>query len=527
MKILKLFRDYPQKEFSTKEIVEKVFFDGKNHYDFGDREVRSKHTMQKSRLHRNILYHLNKLCDEEILTVGRVGQKGRKYFVLNLGDGEEIVFKRKRKRLFISKPPARAMPIEGYEHKNILFKFDPETWISRVNSLLIQSEKFKINELFTTILDCFSNVNDVICLNDFEKLIDFSEERELNAFIKDIANECEDYGRQITIIIDIKNMKDEKKLLRFLEAYKTLGTDRIVFIFEVRTKDIQNHWSFFEKLVQLYNNMKRAIPIKNKDLHQPPHILGRAGPYTFEASDWEKYCKNYIHNTSGVVCGFCSIAIDVKRFFSKVRNMDEFRKLIHNTLKSLFLANSAQRTHSEEYFKNILKLNTSTPNEFFQLGRNYIRFWNYGWKQPDLDQQLVVNLIKSTKKEVQDFCFTQEAIYKACGMPTQFKVAFSCAFKEFSTEEFSKKDFKRTSISSIEELYSGNIKEIMDNKEKIGQTFDGGDRATFARSPFGTPSEIVRELDLIVNLYKIPLFYYDLSGGRRGDLSLKHFFENE
>lgn len=525
--ILKLFRNNPSKEFSTKEIVESLFPDSEGDYDFGDREEKSKKSEEKSKLHRNVLYHLNKLVDEEILTIARVGSKGRKYFVLNLAEGEEIVFKRRRKRLFISKPAERAMPIEGYEHKNILFKYDPDTWVSRVNALLIQSEKFRVNELFTTVIDCFSNVNDVICLNDFEKLIHQGEERELNAFLKDLATECDDYGRQVTIIIDIKNMADDKKILRFLEAYKLIKTERIVVIFEVRTKDLQNHWHFFEKVVQIFYETKAPLYIKNKDLQPAPHMIGRAGPYTFEPGDWQQYVDYYVHHSKGAVCGFCSIAVDVKRFFQEIRKMDEFRKIISNSLKSLFLANSAQRARSEEYFRNMLRLNTTSPTEFFYMGRNYIRFWNYGWKEPDLDQQLVINLISSTKKEVRDFCLTQEAIYQACGMPTQFKVAFSCAFSEFSEKEFSRGEFSRTKINNIEELYSGRLKETMRNKEKIGSIFDGGDRVRFVRTGNRNPSEIVRELDLIINLYHIPLVCYDFGDINYGDLKLTTFFENE
>lgn len=525
--ILKLFRDNPNGEFSTKEIVNHVFPEEVSDYDFGDREERAKLSEKKSKMHRNVLYHLNKLVDEEILAIGRVGSKGRKYFVLNLSEGEEIVLKRKRKRLFISKPASRALPIEGYEHKNILFKYDPDTWISRVNALMIQADRFRVNELFTTVIDCFSNVNDVICLNDFEKLIQAGDERELNAFLKDLSIECEDYGKHITIVIDIKNMNDEKKLVRFFEAYKLIKTEKVVVIFEVRTKDLQNYWQFFEKIVQIFYETRAPLYIKNKDLQPAPHMIGRAGPYTFDSGDWKKYAEYYVHNCRGAVCGFCSIAVDVKRFFQEVRRMDEFRKLISNSLKSLFLANSAQRARSEEYFRNVLRLNTTSPNEFFYMGRNYIRFWNYGWKQPDLDQQLVINLIRSTKKEVKDFCLTQEAIYQACGMPTQFKAAFSCAFSEFSNSQFTMEDFSRTKLRNIEELYGGALKDTMKNKEKIGATFDGGDRARLVRVGKKNPPEIVRELDLIINLYHIPLLCYDFGEFSHGDMKLTSFFENE
>ncbi|MGM5482129.1 MAG: hypothetical protein ACQESF_01580 [Nanobdellota archaeon] len=524
--ILKLFRDNPTKEFATSQIVQAIFPEDNSSTYFGNRHEIAKQAEYKKKLHRNILYHLNKLVEEELLSVVKIGSKGRKYFTLNLREGEELVFRKKKKRLYISKPHLRAMPIEGYEHKNIVFKYEPDTWISRVNALLIQSDKFSINELFRTVVDCFSNVNDVVCLNDFERIVQVSEQREVNAFLRDLALECHDYGRYVTLVIDIKNMRDGKGILQLLETYKSIKQDRITFIFEVTTKDIQNHWYFFEDVIKLFEKISVPLYIKNKDLQPAPHMVGRAGPYTFDSKDWEQYKNKYVQYSKGVVCGFCSIAVDVRRFFQKVRKMDEFRKIISNSMKSLFLANSAQRAHAQEYFRNILRLNTTSPNEFFNIGRNYIRFWNYGWKQPDLDQQLVVNLIKSTRKEVTDFCLTQESIYRACGMPTQFKAAFSCAFSGFSKEKFSEKDYRKTKINDIGELYSGSLKEIMKNKEEIGSTFDGGDRARLVRRGQIKPSEVVRELDLIVNLYKIPLFCYDVGNKSSGELKLTNFIEN-
>jgi hypothetical protein len=90
-----------------------------------------------------------------------------------------------------------------------------------------------------------------------------------------------------------------------------------------------------------------------------------------------------------------------------------------------------------------MDLNRPYKSNLFSHSKNYIRFWNYGWKEYKLDPQLVLELMKSTKETTDEFCMSEETIYKSCGMPTRFRIGFSCAFREMNKEEFSEEKFRK------------------------------------------------------------------------------------
>jgi len=71
-----------------------------------------------------------------------------------------------------------------------------------------------------------------------------------------------------------------------------------------------------------------------------------------------------------------------------------------------------------------------------------------------LNQNYVIELIKSTKEEIDNFCVSEETIYKSCGMPTRFKVAFSCLFNgaKFNFSERSPQKIEINKMASIEFL---------------------------------------------------------------------------
>ena len=527
--ILQIMKRVQGKEISTSELVKKVFTDEITNLeeqiskDFKDKDEIRRLKNIKAKLHRNILYHLNKLVDDDLIVVFKQGNKGEKFFKLNIEEGEEIIIEKKHRRIIISKPSMPAMPIDGYEKQGIIYKFEPETWTSRLNALLLQSPKFlTIKKLQDAMYDLFADFNDCIGLNDFEKVIQSSSHDELRDFLYEMVNMCEDYGKKITVIINLNNILNENPIIDFIKDFTLLKREEITIIFDTTINKFQKNKDFFQKIISIYTKSGLTLYIKNKSLHRPPYMLGRAGPYTFTVSDFD----NFIKKPRGVCLPIAStsITVDVKKFFELKFNIVQFRKMISNILKTLFIVSSAQRTKSDEFAKSILKLNMPYSMELFKSSRNYIRFWNYGWKEEGLDQNLVVDLIKSTKNEVDEFCLSEVGIFKACGMPTDFKMAFSCAFSSFD-ENLSVKEYKRLHINSSDDLYKKEYKNYLKAKEELAEIFDGGDRIRFVRSSDSSSEEVLREIDLILNVYKIPFFGFNFKQEKSINKKLTSFFE--
>ncbi len=525
--IIKFLRKQPNREVSTSELVNDIFRDDmkiineKLAGDFIDKAEKRNLTQAKAKFHRNILYHLNKLVGDGLLNISRTGNRGEKFFQLGIEEDEEIILGKRHRRIIIARPNLPAMPIEGYERQGIIYKFDPESWVSRLNSLLFQSDKFStLRELRNAMGSVLGDFNDVIGLNDFERCIQSSSLEEQREFISGVISDCEDFGRSVTLVIDVKNILNEKPVIEFITELALLKKSGMNIILDTSVTEFYKHPALFEKIISIYSRSGMSLYFKNKSLHRPPYMLGKAGPYTLNRQDFDYYTKKQDNKCLPVAS--TSIAIDIKKFFEIGKNINQFRKLVSNILKALFISSSSQRLRSEEYFSALIRLNRPHEKQLFKASRNYIRFWNYGWKQEGLDQNIVVDLIESTKKEVDEFCLSETSIFKACGMPTDFKTAFSCAYSEFS-EGMSSEDFKRLEIKGMEDFFRDDIKEYLKAKEQISGIFDGGDRMRIVRSASAPAVDVLKEVDHILNIYKIPLFCYDFGTVRGADLKLTSF----
>ncbi len=532
--ILGLFKRNPHAELSTSEIVENI---EKNKIlgieeilkqKYSDKEQIKKAKREKAQLHRKTLYHLNELVDRSILRVKKEGKKGTKYFELDIEEGEELSIDSVKKKsiITISKPKqSPSLPIEGYEQKGIIHRLEPATWIERLNSILIECQRFDdLKELLHFISTCFSNVNDVIALNDFELLFHKYDSERMENFINKLNSRCSDYGKRICCIFDMTNFKNEEEVIKFLKNYQHSKHKNISFIFDTKVREFQEHSLFFEKIIKIMEDKEDYLYIKNQDLHEAPYLIGRGGPYAFDENEWRRYKKDLQKKMHCLICAHSSIMVDGQRFFEEYkRDPEEFRKFNMKVAHALLNANSIQRRRAEELFSDLILLNEPYVKDLFIFSKNYIRFWNYGWKREDFDQDFLIDMLKKSKDSIDRFCLSQETIYNSCGMPTRFRIAFSFAFESFVKDIFSKSLFKKFVISGIKDFYKEDIKKILEDKERLFGVFDGGDMITFNRIGKIDSKDIIREISFIMNTYKIPFFRWKFGDVKGKDLSLGRF----
>jgi len=520
--ILNLFKQEPHKIFSTTKLISLIYptefesiQDDMKVQDFANKEKISTAKRLKGQLHRRLLHHLNKLLKEKILKIDKQGNKGEKFFSLNLEPGQEFTIGKTRK-VIIHKPAMPAMPIEGLENQRILYRYELGTWISRMNSILLDCRRFTLNKLSAVVQQTFSNVNDCICLEDFGHILKQDGALDL---ISMLDNEATNYGREICLTLNISG--EHERLKRFIRKFFKLSPQNINIVLNLSSKDMTTNPDLIRSIISIYIDAKKDLVVKNNDAHSAPCFMGKIGPYTFYDKDWKVFEKTVKNQVFGLACSQSTIIIDVYRFFREYKSKKKFRGMIMNIVKTLMSANSLQRKNSDEYFKNLNTLNKPYMKDFFMFSNNYIRFWNYGWKQPSLDQDYVIDLIKSTKEDVIEFCSAQETIYKSCGIPTRFKVAFSCATEQY--DYLSKREFKRTIITRSEDLNTPEMIAQLKDKETITRIFDGGDIASIHRRGEIDPEDVFRELSILLSNYKIPLLSYRFGQPSDGNLKLTTF----
>jgi len=526
-KILTIFKKDPEKEFSTTDIVKEVF---EREYGqikealvsgFPDNESRKTAQQRKGELHRKILYHLNKLVTDEILKISKVEAKGEKHFMLALAPGEYVIEKRQHK-ILISKPEIPSIPIDVYEEKKIIKKYDKESWVSRLNAVLIQPQQHRdLTYISSLISKVFSYINDAIGIYRFAEIIEKNSAGHMQNFLHKLSIDCQDYNKEASILLELGQTSDQLKIIEFLESYAQLNPDKIHIVFSLNPQELQKNRKTIEAAVRLFASQKRKINIVNRQLHSSPYIIGKAGTYTFNDAEWELLRKEKIQEEM-MVCSQISLLVDVYRFYKNYASAQEFRNMIMKAAKTLLVSNRIQRTNASHYFLELNKIIEPYASAFYFLSQNTIRFWNYDLDRPE--QQHFIELLESCKEEVEKFCRTEETIYKSCGIPIRFRIQFSSKFSRYDQEMFSQMTYVKSTIRKSKDLEKESITQFIEEREKLFKVFAGSDRVRFFRAGEYRMADIIHEFSHILNNHELAFFCYDFSD-RRGDLSLHQFIE--
>ena len=107
-------------------------------------------------------------------------------------------------------------------------------------------------------------------------------------------------------------------------------------------------------------------------------------------------------------------------------------------------------------------------------------------------------------------------------MPIRFKILFSSVIKRFD-DNLSHRNYSKIEIRSIKDIQSEKIKKFLRTREELLESFDGGDRVRFFRTGNFESKDILQEIILIMNSYRIPYFCFDFTR-MRGNIKLTQYF---
>jgi len=452
-------------------------------------------------LHRKILYHINRLVREKIIRFEKYGEFGEKFFILNIGEGEEICEiapSRYKKKIIGDQSIIPAMPIEGYEQEGIVMKYDSGSWLSRFNSVVVRCEEITDQkELLNLIKKLFDAVNDSICLDNFELRIN---EESLDNFLEKLNKDIKHYGKKISCTINISRA-DKDKLMKTLEKLFNLKTENIEFIYNISKNDNK---LFVGEILSEYARNKKKIYIKNKDKCKSPWFIGKAGIYNFDENEWISQEKSRC-----VACSQSAVIVDVRKFYENHGfNIRKFTELLMNISKSFLSINPMQRKKLRSYFMEGIHSNKPHEQDFLELSRNYIRFWNFGLLQPNIDQETVSNIVEKARSRIDEFCRVEDRIYKSCGMSIRFKIALSSAFKK-SEQGLSQAKYKKIEITGVKDLKEDKISNEIKEIKKVSRLFNGGNKISFDRIGSSSNRDLVNEIFFILDEFRLRFFVYD------------------
>lgn len=524
MKILEYFKKNPTHGFSTTELVKVVFapeyVEIRKMLESMDEKKVNIAKRDKARLHRKLLYHLNQLVEENLLQVEDIQGKGEKIFSLSVPEGE-IEIDAGSKKVIIHKPSTITTPIDVYEKEGLVRKFRPENWLSKMNALLLESNSFeRLEQLESVICEVMHNVNDVICINSFEKFIDEENHKIVEEFITRINELFKDYEIKLSLIINVCNIKREAQVINFFHFLSILNPESIIVIIELDSRKIAESGRILNRIIDYFSEAKIKINIKNNNIHSPPIFYGIAGVYTIQENVWREYIERSRNKIKGLCIAQSSIAIDIARVLEIYKSAGEFRELVLKCGKALFMAEIEKRKSSDSLFVPIHLLNKGYEKDFFIYASSFIRFWNYDWTSEE--QKHIFEMLESSKQLIKDFSEEQHKIYESCGMPIPFRIMFSSAFYKFDVNFLSERRYKKTSIYSINDLQTVKIQEYLRMRERLVNIMDKSDRLRIFRGKPIEPSAVVEEISFLLNTFQIPLLSYDFRG-IKGEVTLTNF----
>lgn len=526
--ILETFRRDPEENFSTGEIVRELF---PKEYLAYNQKINSKEKkerragyVKKASLHRKLLYHANKLIEQGLLTVGGIRGKGEKLYRLTMEEGELLVQDGKR-RILISKPSSIATPVDGYVEEGLIRKYQQTTWLNKQNAILLDFFAFQSsNALLQRFQQLLPLVNDAIALNAFERLIALEGEEKAIRFLEYLALDAKDYDVSIAILINLLTIEDEHALLGALR--ETIGRmpRQVTFVFTVNTRLLMRKKEFFTELFTIFSDAKQKLTMKNMSIFAPPIFFGRAGPYSFTEKDWTYYQERVRGKADGCVVGQAGIVIDINKYFATGGTLSGFRELTERAAHAFFQVDEQRRKHFGEYFGHITMPSLDGTKEFFKVGRNFLRFWNYDWS--DEDTCPILELLGSVRESLDEFSKSQETIFRSCGLPIRFKVAMSTSFAKFDQDFFSDRRYKKTAISSTKDLQTKEMREYLRTREKLYELFEGADRLRFFLAKGTMIVEAIRIVRYLLSSYDLPSVTLDFRG-KAGELKLTSFLEDD
>jgi len=469
------------------------------------RKLKSEKKYNEARqLHRKILYYINTLVNERIIRLEKFGKHGQKYFIINVGEGEDLSSISpylSKKRIIGKNPVLPATPIEGYERDGIVKKFEPDTWSDRLNGVVVMCNQVKTKkDLFSLVEKLFDVTNDCICLENFELILNKGN---ILKELKRLDSQSDNYDKRVSCMIHISALDREKfkKIIKDIPNLKNID-----FIYCVSDSDNEK---FLGELTSEYSKNKETIYIKNTERCKAPWFIGKAGLYSFREKEWLK-----LEKANCVACSQSSVIVDVKKFYEKYGlNAIKLTDLLMNISKSFLKYNPVQRKKLSMYFKHNIHNSDVYGKDWLEAERNYIRFWNFGMLEPGIDQEKVLDLVEKARTKVDDFCEAEEVMFNSCGMSIRFRVALSVASRK-SKNDLSPAKYKKIEFENIEDLKSSAIKDKISGIRNISCLLNGGNPINFKRTGvYPKEDDMAKEIKFILNKYNLRFFAVDFENG--------------
>lgn len=419
---------------------------------------------ERIRAKKRLLYHLGELEKHGEISVVTRREHGLKVYRRTIQD------------------PFPQLERSSFEQSGLFVRANEAGWGRNVDSILIDADGLRERTIEKMLLS--RNVSDATCILDPDPLDDH--------LLGTLATRAK--SLRITVSLSAEKLDEWDEQGR-LDALAKTGAIIITRLTAAQFSDLSRRAAIL-KMIELSLERGREWYVQNLDTYGAPIFIGTLGPHTFEEREFEER-SGRLH-----VCTQNTYCVDVHRFL-RHHPLSELREALLASMDAIGKTNIAVRSKIEDILPDELIEPTT-----LSMARTYVRFWNYGLKEPTIDQETVLLLLESTKEVLEHFTLGQETIYTSCGMPMRFRLGFAPLFSSAIPRAFSSKKFPRLEVSTSATLSSQAVEQMLHDRERTSAVFSGGDRVRIHRHPDVEAETVLREMLWLHKTHSLPLVCY-------------------
>lgn len=414
---------------------------------FTSRQEKIKARRKKENLQRRIVYALNNLEKQNIVSLLRKEKAGHKVFQVH------------HNLMSASTRTSNVSPINNQFILNqeqlltnkALSLYSPHNWLKSINTMLLDitsqktlhkiKEQYEIAQVYTN--DCLGIIGCEDILHNNPK-----------AFISLTRK-----AMKKTILL-----LDEKRLNQDSISYitKIIKSKNVFIQILLDKKDITKK-GILRDIIKAHQISKKRLYIQKRAICNAPILLGDIGLYSISSERYNRYLKSKVNDNINSLCyAIATNYIDTKEVFKPTLSFAKFRDKMLECSKEIFYYNYLYRRYAHQNLKELMQISGSS-RLFFENSIHYIRLRNLDYLQRKCAH--LTELIGSFARQFKELHTEQERIYKISGIPAVINIKISTFIATKNKQKISRKIYLNTELS-FDSIRNTSLKLILNLLQK-------------------------------------------------------------
>ena len=497
--LIRAFNANPQEPQTTTQLVKQVFPTEyatiRQDLQSNDQQTLKQAKRTKAKLHRKLLYYLNKLTNKNVLEIADIKERGEKSYRLTITSGE-LILQDDNETITITSTETPKNYVEKAQEQQLVHQYNSA--LHKIDSYAINAKHYPgIAHLRADLNHLYAHIADALLIQNFQTLLNADQEA-LKEGLNQLIADSQDYNIAITLQLNLEEHTLNHADQQLINTYALHHPKRLYLLFSATRKELRSQHNKLSQAIHALAANQIKVNLHNQSVDKNTHFMGQAGAYCLDEEHTQQLTKQ-----KGVIIATGSLAIDCAHQL----HANKQQTLIANCAKTLLTRATTQRRISN---RALTGLTTAGPlNKQLSKNTTYLRFWNYELTPEHLSRAT------RTYEQLQAFCELESRIFSSCGVPINFTIHLSAAFSHYG--KLSTRTYNKQPVYEREHLK----RQQLSLREQLLRVY-ATDRVRVFREGNFTAQKLLSELLHVADTYELPLITYDFKELQK-TISLENF----